>query len=219
MLNGAIRDFNISARLAGQDLISTQFFMPPAPNETYSACLAAKIDPVNPFRLLSLAGLGLGEPLRAAALLVVPLGFGMSLTTTAVPADDGWLLTGDTAERDNEGNYRIRGRLKDLVVSGGENIYPAEIEAVLHEHPAVADAAVVGVPDDEWGESVKAVIQLRTGASATSEELLQFCSDRLAGYKKPRSIDFVDELPRDAAGKLLKRAIREPYWAGAGRLI
>jgi len=106
-----------------------------------------------------------------------------------------------------------------MIISGGVNIYPAEIEAVLHEHPAVADAAVVGVPDEEWGESVKAVIQLQTGASATSEELLQFCSDRLAGYKKPRSIDFVDELPRDAAGKLLKRAIREPYWAGAGRLI
>ncbi|TME94961.1 MAG: hypothetical protein E6I34_02750 [Chloroflexi bacterium] len=126
---------------------------------------------------------------------------------------------GDVAYRDPEGFYYICDRSVDMVISGGVNIYPAEIEAVLHEHPAVADAAVVGVPDDEWGESVKAVIQLRTGAMATSEELIQFCADRLAGYKKPRSIDFVEELPRDAAGKLLKRAIREPYWAGAGRLI
>src|ERR1700736_143913 len=86
---------------------------------------------------------------------------------------------------------------------GGVNIYPAEVEAVLHAHPAVMDAAVIGVPDDQWGESVKAVIQLRPGASATAEELIAFCDKRMAGYKKPRSVDFVDELPRDAAGKLL----------------
>ena len=107
----------------------------------------------------------------------------------------------------------------DMVISGGVNIYPAEIEAALYEHPAVMDAAVIGVPDDEWGESVKAVVQLRPGMHVSADELIAFCGERLAGYKKPRSIDFVDELPRDAAGKLLKRRIREPYWAKAGRTI
>src|SRR5690348_15205859 len=106
-----------------------------------------------------------------------------------------------------------------MVISGGVNIYPGEVEGVLHAHPAVADAAVIGVPDDEWGESVKAVVVLRPGMQATAEELIEFCAARLARYKKPRSIDFVDELPRDAAGKLLKRTIREPYWAGVGRRI
>jgi acyl-CoA synthetase (AMP-forming)/AMP-acid ligase II len=99
------------------------------------------------------------------------------------------------------------------------NIYPAEVEAVLHAHPDVLDAAVIGVPDDEWGESVKAVVQLRPGSTTTADELISFSGERLAGYKKPRSVDFSAELPRDAAGKLLKRQIREPYWAGTGRRI
>jgi long-chain acyl-CoA synthetase len=99
------------------------------------------------------------------------------------------------------------------------NIYPAEVEAALHAHPAVMDVAVIGVPDDQWGEAVKAVVQLRTGSTATAGELIDFVAARLAGYKKPRSIDFVDDLPRDAAGKLLKRKIREPYWSASGRRI
>ena len=132
---------------------------------------------------------------------------------------DGFFSVGDVAYRDDEGYYFICDRRIDMVISGGVNIYPAEVEAVLHAHPAVADAAVVGVPDEQWGESVKAVVQLRPEESATAEELIAFCDERLAGYKKPRSVDFVDELPRDAAGKLLKRAIREKYWAGAGRTI
>jgi long-chain acyl-CoA synthetase len=126
---------------------------------------------------------------------------------------------GDVAYRDAEGYYFICDRQVDMVISGGVNIYPAEVEAILHSHPAVMDVAVIGVPDDQWGESVKAVVQLRPGAHATADELIEFCDERLAGYKKPRSVDFVDELPRDAAGKLLKRKIREPYWLGAGRHI
>jgi acyl-CoA synthetase (AMP-forming)/AMP-acid ligase II len=106
-----------------------------------------------------------------------------------------------------------------MVISGGANIYPAEVEAVLHAHPAVMDVAVIGVPDDQWGESVKAVVQLRPGVSATADELIAFCDERIAGYKKPRSVDFVDELPRDAAGKLLKRMVRELYWAGMSRRV
>jgi len=132
---------------------------------------------------------------------------------------NGFFSVGDIAYRDAEGYYYVCDRQVDMVISGGANIYPAEVEAVLHAHPAVMDVAVVGVPDDQWGESVKAVVQLRPGAEATADELIAFCGERLAGYKKPRSVDFVDELPRDAAGKLLKRKIREPYWAGSGRRI
>jgi len=132
---------------------------------------------------------------------------------------DGFFSVGDVAYRDTEGYYYICDRQIDMVISGGVNIYPAEIEAVLHAHPAVMDAAVIGVPDEQWGESVKAVVQLRPGMDATAAELIAFCDQRLAGYKKPRSIDFVDELPRDAAGKLLKRKVREPYWAGMTRRV
>ena len=132
---------------------------------------------------------------------------------------DGFFSVGDVAYRDGEGYYYICDRQVDMIISGGVNIYPAEVEAALHGHPAVIDVAVIGVPDDQWGESVKAVVQLRPGAAATAAELISFAAERLAGYKKPRSVDFVDELPRDAAGKLLKRMIREPYWAGSGRRI
>ena len=132
---------------------------------------------------------------------------------------DGFFSVGDVAYRDGEGYYYICDRQVDMIISGGVNIYPAEVEAALHAHPAVIDVAVIGVPDDQWGESVKAVVQLRPGAAATAAELISFAAERLAGYKKPRSVDFVDELPRDAAGKLLKRKIREPYWVGSGRRI
>jgi len=132
---------------------------------------------------------------------------------------DGFFSVGDVAYKDAEGYYYICDRRIDMIISGGVNIYPAEVEAALHAHPAVMDAAVIGVPDQTWGESVKAVVQLRPGAKATDEELIAFCAERIAGYKKPRSIDFVNELPRDAAGKLLKRTIREPYWATTGRRI
>jgi acyl-CoA synthetase (AMP-forming)/AMP-acid ligase II len=138
---------------------------------------------------------------------------------TAKSLHDGFFSVGDIAYRDRDGYYYICDRQIDMVISGGVNIYPAEVEAVLHAHPAVLDAAVIGVPDAKWGESVKAVVQLRPGAAATESELIAFAAEKLAGYKKPRSIDFVDELPRDAAGKLLKRRIREPYWAGTGRKI
>jgi long-chain acyl-CoA synthetase len=106
-----------------------------------------------------------------------------------------------------------------MIISGGVNIYPAEVEAVLHANPAVMDAAVIGVPDSQWGESVKAIVQIRPGMTVTDDELIAFCDERLAGYKKPRSVDFVEELPRDAAGKLLKRKLRDAYWAGAGRHV
>jgi fatty-acyl-CoA synthase/long-chain acyl-CoA synthetase len=132
---------------------------------------------------------------------------------------DGFFTVGDVAYQDAEGYYYICDRRVDMIISGGVNIYPAEIEAALHAHPAVADVAVIGVPDPEWGEAVKAVVELHPGADAGEAELIAFCSQHLADYKKPRSVDFLGSLPRDPAGKLLKRQIREPYWEGAGRRI
>ena len=132
---------------------------------------------------------------------------------------DGFFSVGDIAYRDPDGYYYICDRKIDMIISGGVNIYPAEIEAALSAHPAIADVAVIGVPDAHWGESVKAVVELRPAASASPEELIAFCAERLAGYKKPRTVDFVNDLPRNPAGKLLKTKIREPYWASTGRKI
>ena len=138
---------------------------------------------------------------------------------TAKSMKDGFFSVGDIAYRDPEGYYYICDRRIDMIISGGVNIYPAEIEATLAAHPAILDVAVIGVPDDQWGESVKAVVSLRPGKSASAVDLIAFCAERLADYKKPRSVDFVDELPRNPAGKLLKNKIRAPYWAGMGRRI
>ena len=125
---------------------------------------------------------------------------------TAAAFRDGWLLTGDIAERDDEGNYRILGRLKDMIVSGGENVYPAEIEAVLHDHPAVADAAVVGVADERWGEACAAFVVAESPVS--DEELREHCRERLARFKVPKSFTFMDELPRNSMGKIQKSELK-----------
>ena len=117
---------------------------------------------------------------------------------------DGWLRTGDVAECDDEGFFRIRGRLKDMYISGGENVYPAEVEAVLHEHPRVADAAVVGVPHERWGEVGLAFV---VADGVTDEELIDFCAARLARFKVPRSVRFVAEIPRSSLGKIRKDAL------------
>jgi fatty-acyl-CoA synthase/long-chain acyl-CoA synthetase len=132
---------------------------------------------------------------------------------------DGFFSVGDVAYRDVDGYYYVCDRKVDMVISGGTNVYPAEVEACLHGHPAVRDVAVIGVPDDHWGEAVKAVVVLHPGITATEEDLVDWCRGRIADYKRPRSVDLTDELPRDQAGKLLKRKIREPYWRGTGRHI
>jgi acyl-CoA synthetase (AMP-forming)/AMP-acid ligase II len=132
---------------------------------------------------------------------------------------DGWLMTGDAASMDADDYVYIQDRVKDMIISGGENIYPREVENVLFDHPAIAEAAVIGVPDDRWGETVKAIVVLRSGSRASSEELVDFCRERLAGFKLPRSVDFLDAIPRTTTGKVLKRELREPYWAGRERRV
>jgi acyl-CoA synthetase (AMP-forming)/AMP-acid ligase II len=131
----------------------------------------------------------------------------------------GWLHTGDAGRMDADGYVYIEDRVKDMIVSGGENIYPREVENVLFGHPSIADAAVIGVPDAKWGETVKAVLQLKPGAAVTAEEVIEFCRGKLAGYKLPRSVDFVTVIPRNASGKVLKRELREKYWAGHTRRV
>jgi acyl-CoA synthetase (AMP-forming)/AMP-acid ligase II len=132
---------------------------------------------------------------------------------------DGWLKTGDAGFLDEEGYLFLTDRVKDMIVSGGENVYPADVENVLAEHPAVADVAVIGVPDDRWGETVKAIVVRRPGTQAPAEEIIAFARERLAHYKCPTSVDFFEALPRNPSGKLLKRELREPYWKGRQRRI
>ena len=106
-----------------------------------------------------------------------------------------------------------------MIVSGGENIYPAEVENALMQHPAVADGAVIGVPDDQWGEAVKACVVLKAGAAATEKEIVDFMRGRIAHFKCPKSVDFMAAIPRNPTGKILKRLLREPYWAGKTRRV
>ena len=133
--------------------------------------------------------------------------------------DDGWFRTGDIGRVDDGGFVFVEDRLKDMIISGGENIYSVEVERALTDHPAVLDAAVFGIPDEKWGESVKAVVELSEGQQATGEELVAWCREKLAHYKCPRSVDIMAELPRNPTGKLLKKDLRKPYWENRDRAI
>jgi long-chain acyl-CoA synthetase len=142
--------------------------------------------------------------------------------TEAAHHGPGVFTLGDVGYLDEDGWLHLSDRRIDLIISGGVNIYPAEVEGVLAAHPAVRDVAVFGIPDDEFGEAVKAAVEPEAGWVPSSElagELLGFCRDHLAGYKVPRSIDFEDQLPRHPTGKLYKRLLRDPYWEGTGRRI
>jgi acyl-CoA synthetase (AMP-forming)/AMP-acid ligase II len=138
---------------------------------------------------------------------------------TAQAVRDGWFHTGDAGYVDAEGYIFLKDRIKDMIISGGENVYPAEVEGVLTGHPEVLECAVIGVPDAKWGETVKAVVVRRPGAALSETALIEWSRDKLAGFKRPSSVDFIDALPRNASGKLLKRVLREPYWAGLARQI
>jgi acyl-CoA synthetase (AMP-forming)/AMP-acid ligase II len=130
----------------------------------------------------------------------------------------GWLRTGDGGYL-QDGYLYINDRIKDMVISGGENIYPAEIENLLMKHPAVADGAIIGVPDPTWGEAVKACVVLRPSVKASEREIIDWMRERMAHYKCPKSVDFVEALPRNPSGKILKRVLREPYWQGRERAV
>jgi long-chain acyl-CoA synthetase len=132
---------------------------------------------------------------------------------------DGWLRTGDAGYFDADGFVYLHDRIKDMIVSGGENVYPAEVENVLMSHPAVADVAVIGVPHDKWGETVKAIVVPAPDQPQDPKALIAFAREHLAHFKCPTSVDYTDVLPRNPSGKILKRELRAPYWAGAARNI
>jgi acyl-CoA synthetase (AMP-forming)/AMP-acid ligase II len=123
----------------------------------------------------------------------------------------GWFHSGDLVKQDEEGFIYIVDRKKDMIITGAENIYPAEIEEVLFKHPKILECAVIGVHDQEWGESIKAVVVCKQGDSMTEEEVVEHCKQHLASYKKPKSVDFMDALPRNPAGKVQKTVLREKY--------
>ncbi|HLK76007.1 MAG TPA: AMP-binding protein [Streptosporangiaceae bacterium] len=139
-------------------------------------------------------------------------------TAQAITAE-GWLRSGDIGHVDDGGFLFVSDRVKDMIITGRENVYSPEVEQVVAEHPAVAEVAVIGVPDEVWGESVKALVVLRAGSQASESELIGFTRERLAHYKCPRTVEFVETLPRTPSGKVLKRTLRDPYWAGGSRQI
>jgi fatty-acyl-CoA synthase len=133
--------------------------------------------------------------------------------------DGNWFKTGDMGYVDADGFLFVADRIKDMIISGGENIYPAEVENALMQHPDVADGAVIGVPDEKWGEAVKACVVLKPGSQADGAAIIAFMRERIAAFKCPKSVDFVDSIPRNPSGKILKRVLREPYWASQSRQI
>ena len=163
-------------------------------------------------------------PQGAVGEIVIKSGFVMKgywkrPEATAEAIKDGWFHTGDAGYFDEDGYLYIHDRLKDMIVSGGENVYPAEVENALFGHPDIADVAVIGVPDERWGECVKAIVVATPGSSPSAEAIMAYAKTRIAGYKCPKSVDMVDALPRNASGKVLRRQLREPYWEGAGRQV
>jgi acyl-CoA synthetase (AMP-forming)/AMP-acid ligase II len=132
---------------------------------------------------------------------------------------EGWFRTGDAAYQDENDYVYIYDRVKDMIVSGGENVYPAEVENALMKHPGIADVAVIGVPDDKWGEVPKAIVVKKPDVEVTEESILTFAKEQLAGFKCPKSVAWIDALPRNPSGKILKKDLRAPYWEGRTRQV
>jgi len=150
---------------------------------------------------------------------VVMKGYWRNPKATAETLRGGWLHTGDLGVMDERGYVYILDRAKDMIISGGENIYSREIEDVILKHPAVHEVAVIGVPDETWGEAIKAIVALKQGQKATQEEIINFCKEHMASFKKPKSVEFIEEIPKNPYGKVLKRELREKYWAGEARRV
>ena len=148
---------------------------------------------------------------------IVMKGYWRKAVDTAASVRDGWMRTGDAATMDEDGYVFIFDRVNDMIVTGGENVYPAEVENALFGHPSIADAAVIGVPDDTWGEAVKAIVVAKPGAARDAADIIAWARARIAHYKAPTSVDFVDAIPRNITGKILRRQLRDPYWKGRAR--
>ena len=138
---------------------------------------------------------------------------------TAETLRGGWLHTGDIGYLDEDGYLYITDRKRDMIISGGANIYPREIEEVICRHPAVFEVAVIGIPDEKWGEQVKALVVTNEGKRVTEAEIIEHCKRHMASYKKPQSVEFLPTLPKNAYGKVLKRELRDRYWAGRQRKV
>jgi acyl-CoA synthetase (AMP-forming)/AMP-acid ligase II len=150
---------------------------------------------------------------------VVMEGYWGQPEATAAALRDGWFHTGDLATLDEEGYILIVDRAKDMILSGGENVASAEIERVLYLHPAVLECAVVAIPDEQWGEVARAIITLRANREASEGEIIDHCRKHLEGFKIPKSVEFVDALPKGGTGKILKKVLRQKYWAGRERHV
>jgi len=150
---------------------------------------------------------------------VVMEGYWKQPEATAQAIRDDWFYTGDLATIDEEGYILIVDRAKDMILPGGENVASAEIERVLYGHPAVLECAVIAVPDEKWGEVAKAIVTLKPGQQACEAELLNHCRQHLAGYKVPKSVEFLESLPKGGTGKILKKVLREKYWAGRDKRV
>ena len=133
--------------------------------------------------------------------------------------DDGWLHMGDAASMDEDGYVYIQDRIKDMIISGGENVYPAEVESAIYGHPAIAEVAVIGVPSERWGEEVKACCVPKPGATIDEGDVIAWTRERIAAFKVPKSIDIIPEMPRNPTGKILRRELRAPYWEGQDRQV
>lgn len=169
---------------------------------------------------------GAGHPVPTGEVgeIVIKSGFVMKgywnrPEATGEAIKDGFFYTGDAGYFDEDGFLYIHDRVKDMIVSGGENVYPAEVENAIFGHPGVADVAVIGVPDEKWGEAVKAIIVAKEGETPSAEDIIAWARERIAGYKLPKSVDYIEALPRNPSGKILRKDLREPYWEGQTRRV
>jgi long-chain acyl-CoA synthetase len=179
---------------------------------------------VSRVRVVDPDGVDVPKDGRTAGQIVVRseanmLGYWRRPDLTAQTVRDGWMWTGDVATWDAESYVFIVDRAKDMIISGGENIYSVQVEEAVNQHPSVLECAVIGVPDDQWGESVKAFVVLKPESAASEADIIATARDHLASYQKPRSVEFVDSLPKAPTGKILKRALRDRYWSDQDRSV
>ncbi len=191
-------------------------------NKRHRLASCGKVAPLMRLEVMDNAGNILPRGQRGEIVLrggLVMKGYYKNPQATAEASTFGWHHTGDIGVIDEDGFVHIVDRKKDMIISGGFNVFPSEVEQVLWSHPAVQDCTVIGVPDEKWGEAVKAVVELKPGATASADELITLAKEKLGGVKAPKSVDFLEVLPRSPVGKVLKKDLRATYWAGRERKI